>query len=465
MDILSLAISFLGSAGAELELDEIFIIVFICLVIFSLLIGYLLGRRVTDSEAKKTKKAEKKAKKLEEKDKKELEKLEKEEAKESKKLARKQDKKQDKNDANNPDVKWVDTEDLDTLPSAMPIVPEESSSIYIPKRSEDSPAARPVVSAPRRKPQTKADSLKADAQAEADTRKAERAKAKAVKKEDERANALAERLNSNIEESKTTTPKEEPKEEKKGLFSKKKAKEQTAEAPVPEEKVSEPEKAKEPKKEKQPKETKISKKSAKKQKQADLEELDNTVQVEADENSEPVTAEEMAKRLESVLGTGNKPAVTLGAAEEEIPVENIGEVELSVQPGITDAPVAFDPLEETRRLNADAEKKEAERKEKAEETLPSFAFGAGVESSADDVQLSSKQRKKLQKAEEEAEKAKEEAEKKKSSFSLFNKKKEEEEAEEVEDDFEGWQEEIPDSLAGFGFTAAPAMNDPDKKDE
>ena len=49
----------LANSGAELGIDKILIIVFVALVILALLVGYILGRRVTDEEKKKAKKAEK----------------------------------------------------------------------------------------------------------------------------------------------------------------------------------------------------------------------------------------------------------------------------------------------------------------------------------------------------------------------------------------------------------------------
>lgn len=420
MDKISEIFSSMASTGAELGLDEIFIIIFVALVILALLLGYLLGRRVSDSE-KKAKKAEKKAAK--------------EQAKEEKKQA-----KLDKKSQDNPDIKWVDTDEISELPSAMPLIPEEKkTSIFIPQRSDNTPVAAPVVTMRKQQaPKDKTDALKMQAQTE----------------------------------EKQPEPEVEEAPKKRGLFGKKQPKEVKVKeveiAPVPVEPEPQPEESKE---------TKISRKEAKKQKKAELAELDNTVQVEASPEAAPITAEEMAQRLAALGISDEKPTVSIGAAtEEETPAAEVGQVELSVQPGIQAEPVkeekadepalpnvsAYDPLEETRRLNADASRKEEERKAKQEQSLPSFAFASSVESSADDVQLSSRQRKKLR---EQEEAAKHEEEKKKSSFSLFGKKKAEEEEQVVEDDFEGWQEEIPDSLAGFGFSAAPALNNDEEKKE
>lgn len=409
MDKLSEIFSSMANTGAELGLDEIFILIFVALVILALLLGYLLGRRVSDSE-KKAKKAEKKAAK--------------EQAKEEKKQA-----KLDKKSQDNPDIKWVDTDEISELPSAMPLIPEEKkTSIFIPQRSDNTPVAAPVVTMRKQQaPKDKTDALKMQAQTE----------------------------------EKQPEPEVEEAPKKRGLFGKKQPKEVKVKeveiAPVPVEPEPQPEESKE---------TKISRKEAKKQKKAELAKLDNTVQVEASPEAAPITAEEMAQRLAALGISDEKPTVSIGAAtEEETPAAEVGQVELSVQPGIQAEPVnvsAYDPLEETRRLNADASRKEEERKDKQEQPLPSFAFASSVESSADDVQLSSRQRKKLR---EQEEAAKHEEEKKKSSFSLFGRKKDEEEEQVVEDDFEGWQEEIPDSLAGFGFTAAPAMKDDEEKED
>ena len=210
----------------------------------------------------------------------------------------------------------------------------------------------------------------------------------------------------------------------------------------------------------QKKAEKLSKKAAKKQPKDDTPET--TIQVEPTESSEPITAEEMAKRLESLMGPASGAAVSLGAAEEEeVPKEEIGTIQSTQIPGRHNDNWV---LEETKRQNEEADKKEAERKEK--ETLP-FAFGSDIEGSADDVQLSSKARKKLR--EEEEKKAQEEEKKERKHItSIFAKKQEEEVVEEEEDFFDEnyMGEEIPDSLAGFGFSAAPVIeNDEEKKDE
>ena len=210
----------------------------------------------------------------------------------------------------------------------------------------------------------------------------------------------------------------------------------------------------------QKKAEKLSKKAAKKQPKDDTPET--TIQVEPTESSEPITAEEMAKRLESLMGPASGAAVSLGAAEEEeVPKEEIGTIQSTQIPGRHNDNWV---LEETKRQNEEADKKEAERKEK--ETLP-FAFGSDIEGSADDVQLSSKARKKLR--EEEEKKAQEEEKKERKHItSIFAKKQEEEVVEEEEDFFDEnyMGEEIPDSLAGFGFSAAPVIeNDEEKPNE
>ena len=210
----------------------------------------------------------------------------------------------------------------------------------------------------------------------------------------------------------------------------------------------------------QKKAEKLSKKAAKKQPKDDTPET--TIQVEPTESSEPITAEEMAKRLESLMGPASGAAVSLGAAEEEeVPKEEIGTIQSTQIPGRHNDNWV---LEETKRQNEEADKKEAERKEK--ETLP-FAFGSDIEGSADDVQLSSKARRKLR--EEEEKKAQEEEKKERKHItSIFAKKQEEEVVEEEEDFFDEnyMGEEIPDSLAGFGFSAAPVIeNDEEKPNE
>ena len=210
----------------------------------------------------------------------------------------------------------------------------------------------------------------------------------------------------------------------------------------------------------QKKAEKLNKKAAKKQPKDDTPET--TIQVEPTESSEPITAEEMAKRLESLMGPASGAAVSLGAAEEEeVPKEEIGTIQSTQIPGRHNDNWV---LEETKRQNEEADKKEAERKEK--ETLP-FAFGSDIEGSADDVQLSSKARKKLR--EEEEKKAQEEEKKERKHItSIFAKKQEAEVVEEEEDFFDEnyMGEEIPDSLAGFGFSAAPVIeNDEEKPNE
>ena len=61
MEKLSNIFSMFTNTGADLELDDIFIIIFVSLVILALLLGYLLGRKVTGKEKKKIKAAKKMA--------------------------------------------------------------------------------------------------------------------------------------------------------------------------------------------------------------------------------------------------------------------------------------------------------------------------------------------------------------------------------------------------------------------
>lgn len=383
METVSAFFKALPDTFGALELDDVFVVVFVALIVLALLLGYVLGRRVTSEEEKAKKKKAKMDKKLE-----------REKAQETK-TKKKKDSRHEKVEDKKSDVKWVDDSDLNYVPSAMPIIPEESASIFIPQSSEKAPAA-PVV-ASKRKPAP----------------------------------------------ARNTEPKEKPLEKrppqhakkKKGIF----AKEIDESKPVESEELT------------TPKELVVEK----------------PTEPEMTPVTTPATPEEMAARLAALGITDEKPVVSIGAEETETPETEVGKVELSVQPSIAvseeeqepkeaetalPTPVAapFDPLEETKRLNADAAKKRVTVKKE-------------IESSADDVQLSSRQKKKLQRDQEEAEREAEAKKEKKGSFSFFAKKKEEETVQEVEDNFEGWQEEIPDSLVGFGFTAAPAVKDEEEK--
>lgn len=377
METVSAFFKALPDTFGTLELDDVFVVVFVALVVLALLLGYVLGRRVTSEEEKAKKKKAKMDKKLE-----------REKAQETK-TKKKKDSRHEKVGDKKSDVKWVDDSDLNYVPSAMPIIPEESAGIFIPQSSEKAPAA-PVV-ASKRKP--------APAQ--------------------------------NTEPKEKSLEKRPPQhaKKKKGIFAKK---------------IDE-------------------------SKPVESEELvvEKPTEPEMTPVTAPATPEEMAARLAALGITDEKPVVSIGAEETETPETEVGKVELSVQPSIavseeereskeaeaalpTPAAAPFDPLEETKRLNADAAKKRVTVKKE-------------IESSADDVQLSSRQKKKLQRDQEEAEREAEAKKEKKGSFSFFAKKKEEETVQEVEDNFEGWQEEIPDSLVGFGFTAAPAVKDEEEK--
>ena len=389
MEKLSNIFSMLTNTGADLELDDIFIIIFVSLVILALLLGYLLGRKVTGKEKKKIKAAKKMAKqeKAEAKKQAKLDKAAKssEEApiiEEPAEEKPKKDKKAKKEKKNKEDQKpdWFDADDNDDIPSAMPIIPERKTTTFIETKAKETEDTTPV-----------------------DTE--EKPLSKSEQKKQAKAEAYAKKL--------------EAKEQKKA--------------------------------------EKLSKKAAKKQPKDDTPET--TIQVEPTESSEPITAEEMAKRLESLMGPASGTAVSLGAAEEEeVPKDEIGTIQSTQIPGRHNDNWV---LEETKRQNEEADKKEAERKEK--ETLP-FAFGSDIEGSADDVQLSYKARKKLR--EEEDKKAQEEEKKERKHItSIFAKKQEEEVVEEEEEFFDEnyMGEEIPDSLAGFGFSAAPKLNNDEEK--
>lgn len=403
------------NTGADLGLDEIFIIVFVCLVVLALLLGYLLGRKVSNKGDKEAKKQAKKQAKQDKQLAKEQKQLAKDQAKEDKKQAKEEKKSNKKAKEQETNNEWFDADsnDDEDRPSAMPIIPERSNGPSI-----------PVVTRSRKPVENKENVIPAQSQ-------------------EDRAAAVAATLKAKAEANAPEVP-EEPK------LSKREQKRLEKEAAKAE---------KQAKKE----EPKLSKKEQKKLEKAKEEGLDQTVTVEADPSAEPVTAEEMAKRLESIMGTAPTAPVTLGAAEEEeIPAEEIGTIQSTQIEGRHNDNWV---LEEAKRQNDEAEKKEAESKES--EQLPSFAFGAGVESSADDVELSSKARKKL--LEEEEKKQQEEEKKERRHItSIFAKKQEEEVVEEEEEYFDEnyMGEEIPDSLAGFGFSAAPALkSDEEKKPE
>ncbi len=473
----------LANSGAELGIDKILIIVFVALVILALLVGYILGRRVTDEEKKKAKKAEKERLKAE----KEQEKLDREAAKEAEREERRKAKEAKQNKSPKEEIPWVDTENLDSHPSAHGAIPSPKgeSGIFIPSKGDDTPAA-PVV--PRGK------------------KSAPPPKGPAIN----RAETSAARLNTNIEAN-HPAPEPEQKLSRRELKKLEKEKAQAEKLAKAEEEA----RAKEAAKAAKAAEKEAAKAAkGKKGKAADAAAATAataataaaatkatataattanaaTPNAAAEQPTGPATPEEMAKRLEAILGTSAGPAVTIGATEEEVPKEEVGKVELSVQPQDNWA------LDETKLLNEEADKKEAplptaetslptpepviplpvveekpktvpvvkpKKEEKHNEAKATLSYGAGLESSADDVQLSPRQRKKLKAQEEaarkEAEKKAEEEQKKK--FSIFAKKKEEEENKEDEFWDENYMgEEIPDSLAGFGFTAAPAVKDED----
>ncbi|MCR4747797.1 MAG: hypothetical protein K5836_04935 [Clostridiales bacterium] len=477
----------LANSGAELGIDKILIIVFVALVILALLVGYILGRRVTDEEKKKAKKAEKERLKAE----KEQEKLDREAAREAEREERRKAKEAKQNKSPKEEIPWVDTENLDSRPSAHGAIPSPKgeSGIFIPSKGDDTPAA-PVV--PRGK------------------KSAPPPKGPAIN----RAETSAARLSTNIE-AKHPAPKPEQKLSRRELKKLEKEKAQAEKLAKAEEEARAREAAKAAKAAE-----KEAAKAAKGRKGKAAEAAAATAataaaatataaaatatattanaaapNAAAEQPTGPATPEEMAKRLEAILGTSAGPAVTIGATEEEVPKEEVGKVELSVQPQNNWA------LDETKLLNEEADKKEAplptaetslptpepviplpvaeekpktvpvvkpKKEERHNEAKATLSYGAGLESSADDVQLSPRQRKKLKAQEEaarkEAEKKAEEEQKKK--FSIFAKKKEEEENKEDEFWDENYMgEEIPDSLAGFGFTAAPAVKNEDEKNE
>lgn len=396
--------SMLTNTGAELQLDEIFIIVFVSLVILALLLGYLVGRKVSSKNDKKQSKDEKKLVKEKAKAEKEAAKLEKAEAKKEKK----------------------NKLDNDDKPSSMPIIPERTTTTFIDTNSENRVESRPVVSSPMKRQKQQPTSPK-----------------HAAASPEERAAAVAAALQAKA----SHYPDEEQSEEPK--LSKREQKKLEKEQAKLEKGQAKAAKAAEPK---------LSKKEQKKLKKAEEEGLANTVIVEATPTDSPVTAEEMAKRLESIMGVAPTGTVSLGAAEEEeVPANQIGKVQSTQIEGRHNDNWV---LEETRRQNEEAEKKEAE-------PLP-FSFGSDIEGSADDVQLSTKVRRKLR--EDEEKKAQEEEKKKeKKHISIFTKRQEQEAEVAEEEDFfdENYMgEEIPDSLAGFGFSAAPMLsNDDDKTKE
>ena len=420
--IKSLFTSFTNT-GADLGLDEIFIIVFVCLVVLALLLGYLLGRKVSN---KGDKKAKKQAKKQNKKQAKEEKQLAKDQAKEDKKQAKEEKKANKKAKEQETNNEWFDADsnEDDDRPSAMPIIPERNTTTFIDIDKSETPAAAPVVTRSR-------NSVENNTPAQSP---------------EDRAANVAATLKAKAEANEPEVP-EEPKLSKR---EQKKREKEIAKAEKYAERLAKQE------------EPKLSKKEQKKLKKAEEEGLATTVTVEADPSAEPVTAEEMAKRLESIMGTASTAPVTLGAAEEEeVPAEEIGTIQSTQIEGRHNDNWV---LEEAKRQNDEAEKKEAERKEK--EQLPSFAFGAGVESSADDVELSSKARKKL--LEEEEKKQQEEEKKERRHItSIFAKKQDEKEIVEEEEYFDEnyMGEEIPDSLAGFGFSAAPALNNDEEKKE
>ena len=470
----------LANSGAELGIDKILIIVFVALVILALLVGYILGRRVTDEEKKKAKKDEKERLKAE----KEQEKLDREAAREAEREERRKAKEAKQNKSPKEEIPWVDTENLDSRPSAHGAIPSPKgeSGIFIPSKGDGTPAA-PVV--PRGK------------------KSAPPPKGPAIN----RAETSAARLSTNIE---ANHPAPEPEQKLSRREFKKLEKEKAQAEKLA--KAEEEARAKEAAKAAKAAEKEAAK-AAKGRKGKATEAAAApaaaaakatatattahaaTPNAAAEQPTGPATPEEMAKRLEAILGTSAGPAVTIGATEEEVPKEEVGKVELSVQPQDNWA------LDETKLLNEEANKKEAplptaetslptpepviplpvaeekpktvpvvkpKKEERRNEAKTTLSYGAGLESSADDVQLSPRQRKKLKAQEEaarkEAEKKAEEEQKKK--FSIFAKKKEEEENKEDEFWDENYMgEEIPDSLAGFGFTAAPAVKDEDEMNE
>ena len=476
----------LANSGAELGIDKILIIVFVALVILALLVGYILGRRVTDEEKKKAKKAEKERIKAE----KEQEKLDREAAKEAEREERRKVKEAKQNKSPKEEIPWVDTENLDSHPSARTAIPSPKgdSGIFIPSKGDDTPAAPVVPRGKKSAPPPKGPAMN-------------------------RAETSAARLNTNIEAN-HPAPEPEQKLSRRELKKLEKEKAQAEKLAKAEEEARAKEAAKAAKaaekeaakaaKSKKGKATEAAAATAATAAAATKATAtantatasgNATPNAAAEQPTGPATPEEMAKRLEAILGTSAGPAVTIGATEEELPKEEVGKVELSVQPQDNWA------LDETKLLNEEADKKEAplptaeaslptpepviplpameekpktvpvvkpKKEEKHNEAKATLSYGAGLESSADDVQLSPRQRKKLKAQEEaarkEAEKKAEEEQKKK--FSIFAKKKEEEENKEDEFWDENYMgEEIPDSLAGFGFTAAPAVKDEDEMNE
>ncbi|MBQ1451475.1 MAG: hypothetical protein IIZ22_02295 [Clostridia bacterium] len=468
----------LANSGAELGIDKILIIVFVALVILALLVGYILGRRVTDEEKKKAKKAEKERIKAE----KEQEKLDREAAKEAEREERRKAKEAKQNKSPKEEIPWVDTENLDSRPSAHGAIPSPKgdSGIFIPSKGGDTPAAPVVPRGKKSAPPPKGPAMN-------------------------RAETSAARLSTNIEAN-HPAPEPEQKLSRRELKKLEKEKAQAEKLAKAEEEARAKEAAKAAKAaEKEAAKAAKSKKGKAAEAAAATAATaaaatkatatantataaatantatasgNTTPNAAAEQPTGPATPEEMAKRLEAILGTSAGPAVTIGATEEELPKEEVGKVELSVQPQDNWA------LDETKLLNEEADKKEAplptaeaslpnpepviplpameekpktvpvvkpKKEEKHNEAKATLSYGAGLESSADDVQLSPRQRKKLKAQEEaarkEAEKKAEEEQKKK--FSIFAKKKEEEENKEDEFWDENYMgEEIPDSLAG-----------------
>lgn len=483
----------LANSGAELGMDKILIIVFVALVILALLVGYLLGRRITDGEKKKARKAEKERIKAE----KEQEKLDREAARDAEREAKRKEK---QNRSPQENIPWVDTENLDDRPtrSAMP-TPKGDSGIFIPSSGDDTPAV-PVVSRGKKSaPPSKGPVVNRSEASAARLNNHIEANHPAPEPEQK----LSRRELKKLEKEKALAEKEAAKAAKAEEAARLKAEKEAAKAARKNKatEATEPAKAAEPIKTETTETAAATKETTKTAAAAATAAASAAATAQAEQAAGPATPEEMAKRLEAILGTSAGPAVTLGATDEELPKEEVGKVELSVQPQENwaveeakrmseDTLPTMAPVEDIKPeipepslptpepvipLPAEAPKpgtstvpvvKPKERRNEAKATL---SYGAGVESSADDVQLSSRQRKKLQKAQEEAarkeaEKAAEEEQKKK--FSIFAKKKEEEENNEDEFWDENYMgEEIPDSLAGFGFTAAPAVKDDDDINE
>ena len=65
METVSAFFKALPDTFGTLELDDVFVVVFVALIVLALLLGYVLGRRVTSEEEKAKKKKAKMDKKLE----------------------------------------------------------------------------------------------------------------------------------------------------------------------------------------------------------------------------------------------------------------------------------------------------------------------------------------------------------------------------------------------------------------